>query len=132
MNTALVTVSKEVQAAQPPAAPALINLAGDKAAWRFIDFFAATIRNPNTREAYGRAVWRFSDWCDMQGVGDLRAVRPTLIAAYVETLLAEGIARPSVKQHLAAIRKLFDWLTTGGILDVNPASSVQSPKHIVR
>ena len=132
MNTALARISTEIQAVEPPAVPALIHLAGDKAAWRFVDFFAATIRNPNTREAYGRAVWRFFDWCDLQGVEDLRALRPMLIAAYIETLLAGGVARPSVKQHLAAIRKLFDWLTTGGVLDANPASPVQSPKHIVR
>ena len=35
-------------------------------------------------------------------------------------------------QHLAAIRRLFDYLTTGGILDVNPASAVRGPKYMVR
>ncbi len=39
---------------------------------------------------------------------------------------------PTVKQHLAAIRKLFDYLTTGGILESNPASSVRGPKYVVR
>jgi len=112
--------------------PAIIHDAGEKAGWRFIDFFTATIRNPNTREAYFRAVWRFFDWCNVQGVTELRTVRPMIVAGYVEAMLAGGMSRPTVKQHLAAIRKLFDWLTTGGILDVNPAASVQSPKHIVR
>ena len=35
--------------------PAMIAAAGEKAAWRFIDFFTANIRNPNTRRAYLRA-----------------------------------------------------------------------------
>ena len=110
----------------------MIHAAGEKAGWRFINFFVATIRNPHTREAYWRAVWRFFDWCEGQGVRDLPTVKPVIVAGYVEAMLAGGLSRPSVKQHLAAIRKLFDWLTTGGILEVNPAASVQSPKHIVR
>jgi hypothetical protein len=35
--------------------PALIADLGDPAAWRYIEFFTANIRNPNTRRAYGRA-----------------------------------------------------------------------------
>jgi site-specific recombinase XerC len=40
-----------------------------------------------------------------------------------------GEAAPSVKQHLAAIRMLFDWLVVGQVVAVNPASSVRGPKH---
>ena len=53
------------------------------------------------------------------------------MAAYIEQLGVEA-SKPTVKQHLAAIRKLFDYLTTGGILDSNPASSVRGPKYVVR
>jgi integrase/recombinase XerD len=41
-------------------------------------------------------------------------------------------SKPTVKQHLAAIRKLFDYLTTGGIVESNPASSVRGHKYVVR
>jgi site-specific recombinase XerC len=34
---------------------------------------------------------------------------------------------PTIKQHLAALRKLFDYLTIGGILETNPANSVRGP-----
>ena len=112
--------------------PALLADAGEKAQWRFIDFFAARIRNPNTREAYWRAVNRFTDWGAAQGLQDLHQIRPLLVAAYVEQMLADGFSKPTVKQHLAAIRKLFDWMVSGGVLELNPASSVESPKHIVR
>ena len=37
-----------------------------------------------------------------------------------------------MKQHLAAIRHLFDWLVTGQVVPVNPAASVRGPAHIVR
>jgi site-specific recombinase XerD len=50
------------------------------------------------------------------------------IAAYIE--LHPGSA-PTVKQHLAALRMLFDWLVVGQILRTNPAHSVRGPRHVV-
>jgi hypothetical protein len=42
------------------------------------------------------------------------------------------IPQQNVKQHLAAIRLLFDWLVTGHVVEVNPASSVRGPKYVVK
>lgn len=53
-----------------------------------------------------------------------------MVAFYIEELL-NGYSKPTVKQHLAAIRMLFDFFVTGGILQVNPAASVRGPKHVV-
>jgi len=39
--------------------PTLVAAAGERAAVRFLEFFAGTIRNPHTRRAYGRAVTDF-------------------------------------------------------------------------
>jgi site-specific recombinase XerD len=111
--------------------PLIIALAGDRAARRFLEFFAATIRNANTREAYYRACCRFFAWCEQNGLDDLPSIEPLHVAAYVEAL-GLGFEKPTVKQHLAAIRMLFDWLVTGGILAVNPAAPVRGPKHVVR
>ena len=110
--------------------PVLIAAAGERAARRFLEFFTATIRNPNTRAAYARAAAAFLTWCEERGITDLRQVQPVVVAAYVEQLTGERSA-PTVKQHLAAIRGLFDWLVTGHILETNPAHSVRGPKHIV-
>ena len=35
---------------------------------------------------------------------------------------ARCIAKPTVKQHLAAIRMLFDWLVTGQVMPTNPGA----------
>ena len=51
-------------------------------------------------------------------------------SSYLEELGVE-IAQPSVKQHLAAIRQLFDYLVTGGVLVATPAGSVRGPKFVV-
>jgi site-specific recombinase XerD len=68
-------------------------------------------------------------WCENHRLA-LDDIEPIAIAAYIEELGSQ-IARPSVKQHLAAIRQLFDYLVTGGILLSNPAGSVRGPKYVV-
>ena len=111
--------------------PRLIADAGEHAARRFLEFFAATIRNRNTRTAYMHAAGRFFAWCDRRRVGELADIEPLHIAAYVEALQG-SMSKPTVKQHLAAIRMLFDWLVTGHVVAVNPATSVRGPKHVVK
>ena len=54
-----------------------------------------------------------------------------MFAAYVEGL-GKDFEKPTVKQHLAAIRMLFDWLVTGQVVATNPAHSVRGPKHVVK
>jgi site-specific recombinase XerD len=98
---------------------------------RYVEFFTANIRNPNTRKAYARAAAEFAAWCAQAGLHDLQDIEPVHVAAYVETLLLR-LAAPSVKQHLAAIRMLFDWLVIGQVIATNPASSVRGPRHSVR
>jgi site-specific recombinase XerD len=111
--------------------PATIAAAGDHVARRFLEFFAATIRNKNTRMAYYRAVTEFFAWVEDKEIGELVDIEPLHVAAYVEALQTQ-VAKPTVKQHLAAIRTCFDWLATGGVLTVNPAHAVRGPKHVVR
>jgi site-specific recombinase XerC len=87
--------------------------------------------NKNTRMAYYRAVTDFFAWLDAAGIGALVDIEPLHVATYIEAL-QDRMAKPTVKQHLAAIRMLFDWLVTGGILASNPATSVRGPKHVVK
>ena len=107
--------------------PQLIVAAGPVAVERFLEFFAARIANARTRAAYGRAVGQFLAWCEARGLG-LAAVSPLHVAAYIRT--HPGSA-PTVKQHLAAIRMLCDWLVVSQVLPVNPAAAVRGPKHVV-
>jgi site-specific recombinase XerD len=110
--------------------PALIADLGDQAGWRYVEFFTANIRNPHTRRAYARACARFFAWCEQRGLA-LSTIRPHDVATYIEQLQTQASA-PSVKQQLAAVRMLFDWLITGQILPMNPAAAVRGPKHVVK
>jgi site-specific recombinase XerD len=108
--------------------PAVIDRAGGTARKRFLEFFTATIRNENTRMAYARAVGSFFRWCEEYEL-DLIDIEPIHVAAYIEQ---HPGSPPTVKQHLAAIRMLFDWLVIGQVLAMNPAASVRGPKHVVK
>ncbi|MGS0943772.1 tyrosine-type recombinase/integrase (plasmid) [Pseudomonas luteola] len=114
-----------------PPLPALIDEAGDHAQLRFLEFFTSNIRNPNTRRAYGRAVADFLQWCQEVGVGSITQVQPLHVAAWIE-LLSQQVSAPTVKQRLAALKHLFDWLVTGQVIPTNPAASVRGPRHTAR
>lgn len=111
--------------------PALVVAAGERAGIRFLEFFASNIRNPHTRRAYVRAVGEFLAWCEQAGVPSLTAVQPLHVASWIE-LQTQTLSAPTVKQRLAGIRHLFDWLVTGQVVPVNPAASVRGPSHSAR
>jgi integrase/recombinase XerD len=98
---------------------------------RMRDFFSSHIRNPNTRRAYREAVRQFSGFCAEHGIVDLAQVEPVHVAAFVEAQLRLH-SKPTVKQRLAALRMLFDWMVVGQVLPVNPAHAVRGPKHSQR
>src|SRR5438309_11653873 len=103
--------------------PALRHHLGDRAARRFLGFFAASIENDNTRMAYYRAVCSFFAWLEQHGIGGLVDIEPFHVAAYIKALKvsdaghpavkARAAARPTVKHALAAIRMLFGWPVGG-------------------
>src|SRR6201997_3615047 len=74
---------------------------------------------------------RFADWCAGNSIQELSQVQPFHVAAFIKDLQDE-LSPPTVKQHLAALRMLFDWLVTGHVLDVNPAHAVRGPKYVVK
>jgi site-specific recombinase XerD len=74
-------------------------------------------------------VCNFFAWLEQHRIVDLVDIEPIHVAAYVETLKA---AKPTVKQHLAAIRMLFDWLVVGQVIATNPSHAVRGPKHVVK
>ena len=130
MSSELVPIPRrDLTRAGFEALPAAIGREGEAAAWRFVEFFAATIRNRNTRAAYANAISQFFAWCEIHRVHTLHEIKPVVIAAYIEN---HPMAAPTVKQHLAAIRMLFDFLVTGQIVPMNPSASVRGPKYVVK
>jgi site-specific recombinase XerD len=114
-----------------PEQPAPLFTPTPLAAKRVLEFFTAQINNDNTRKAYLNAARRFATWCDHHGIDRLADVQPVHVAAFVKEL-QNLLSPPSVKQNLAALRMLFDWLVTGHVLDMNPAHAVRGPKYVVK
>lgn len=129
-STALVEISIPQDLAVGDSSPPTLFIKEARAAERFWDFFTANIRNKHTRRAYYNAVCKVSEFCAERGVHDLKYVKPVHVSAYIESLQS-GFAKPTIKQHLAAIRMLFDWLVIGQVIDANPAHAVRSPRHVV-
>jgi site-specific recombinase XerD len=112
-----------------PALPALFAPT-PKAARRVLEFFTAQINNDHTRAAYMNAARRFAQWCEAKGLAVLADVQPFHVAAFAKQLQRQ-FAAPTVKQRLAALRMLFDWLVTGHVIDTNPAHAVRGPRYVV-
>src|ERR1700736_4993726 len=98
--------------------PILIERAGPSTRKKFFEFFTVPIRNANTRAAYYRAIQQFLTWVERAGYEDLEDIKPITVAAYIETLQRQA-APATAKQHMAAIRMLFSWLTEKGVLAMN-------------
>jgi integrase/recombinase XerD len=136
MRKAPILLTDEIPA--PPALvrigletlPASIGAENERTRHRFVEFFTANIRNRHTRRAYARSIKQFFEWCEGRRLR-LERIDSVAVAAYLEHI-GMDLAKPSVKQQLAAIRQMFDYLVTGGILSTNPAASVRGPKYVVR
>ena len=96
---------------------------------RFWEFFGAHIRNAKYTAGVVTAAYRFADWCEARDL-TLARVEPLHVASYIEQL-GRMYSASTVKQNLAALRQLFDWLVVGQVLRSNPASAVRGPKQIV-
>ncbi len=128
MQTEIIPLQEPRALAGLSVKPPALFLPDEKTAERFFGFFTAHIENPNTRRAYYKVACRFASWCEGKGLGGVSAVKPLHVAAYIDRLKGE-LAKPSVKQHLAGLRMLFDWLVVGHALEFNPAHAVRGPRY---
>ncbi len=108
--------------------PPIVADTHEDAAERFVEYFAATIRNANTRAAYMNAVTDFLAYSPVAGLGSLAEIRSIHVSAYIEHATAR-FAPQTVKLRLAGLRGLFDWLARHGVLESNPAAPVRGPAY---
>jgi site-specific recombinase XerD len=109
--------------------PAIIDGSGRKARDRIEHFLRATIDNDNTRRAYGRSLGSFFAFLEDGGRARIQDIGPLDVRDYLEAAKANSLSTATLKQHMAAIRMLFDHLVTGGVLEHNPALSVKAPRQ---
>jgi site-specific recombinase XerD len=110
--------------------PEIIANTGERGAYKFLEYFISSLENDNTRIAYYRAVCSFLSWCEERNVNVLVNIQSVHIALYLKDL-KKRVSVQTRKQHLAAVRKCFDWLVVNHVLPINPATVVAGPKHVV-
>lgn len=108
--------------------PSIVREAGEKASYRFVEFFISEIKNKHTRRAYIRTLQEFFTWVDKQYGLSLGEINSLVIGLYIES--STGTA-PTKNQRLAAIRSFFSWMVKGGVLSENPAAEIRCIKHKV-
>jgi integrase/recombinase XerD len=106
MSTTIAAMNVLVDLGAIDARPPTLFLSDVGGTERFWEFFAANIRNKHTRRAYYKTACRFSEWCKGRGLFDPARIKPIHVAAYVEELQCTH-SKPTVKQHLAALRMVF-------------------------
>jgi len=103
----------------------VLQRAGGNAAFAADEFFSACISNPHTRRAYGRAVSRFLDWCELQGL-DLAAVTPGAAGRFIEELPGSAATK---NQARAATKQFCDCLVQRHAMMLNPFATVRSQRY---
>lgn len=113
-----------------PKLPAALTASGPDVLSIVLQFLAAEIRNANTRRSYTLAIEAFFDHASTRpGGNQIETLTPLHIAGWVENMQMVGLSIPTVKQRLAALKRVFQYLTANGVLRINPAASVRGPKY---
>jgi site-specific recombinase XerD len=90
-------------------APTIVQGSARKARDRIEHVLRAAIDNANTRRAYGRALGSFFAFLEDGGKERVQDIGPLDVRDYLEAAKANGLSTATLKQHMAAIRTLFDW-----------------------
>jgi Phage integrase, N-terminal SAM-like domain len=97
-----------------------------KTAETFLELLGARVRNPNTRSAY-RVAWRsFLAFCSARQL-ELESVKAYHVGSWLDQ---HPGSRSTQRQHLAAVRLLFDSLLMRGIVEYNPAARARPPRLV--
>lgn len=77
----------------------------------------------NTIEAYRRDLSEFSS-----GIEDIHSIDRMTVNSFVRTLREKKLAPTSVMRKIATLRGFFKWASSTGIIEKNPASTLEQPK----
>lgn len=81
----------------------------------------------NTRDAYGRDVERFLDWCESEG-RDVLTADLALLHQYTEALYVTDAAASSIARMLCGVRSFFRFLQLDGLIAQDPSELLESPR----
>ena len=113
--------------------PLAVASASPNALHAILQFFAAELRNPNSRRAYIHAAQDFfRHAATMPASNRIDTITSLHVSSWVEAMMRDGLSPPTVKLRLAAVGTLFQSLVRERVVSNNPATVVRGPKHSVR
>ena len=118
----LVTISEHVNGR----VPALLQSAGPRASDTVIEFFITQLRSENTRLAYARNISQFCKWMNDHGVSQFHELAPAKVALWIRQMEQSGAKPGSVQQRLSALRSLFSYMVSEGVILRNQAASIKA------
>jgi len=81
--------------------------------------------SPHTIKAYSIDL---SEFAAHAGARDWKAIDHVVIRGFLSHLYEKGLSKTSVARSLAAVRSLYRWLAQEGVVELNPAKLVATPK----
>jgi integrase/recombinase XerD len=100
-----------------------------------IEGFLMDQNSPHTRRAYGKDLKRFVQFLlTRQYQLGIESLNRSVMIAYKEFLLSEGLEHTTVDRHLATLRSFFKWLIDDGLISRSPVEGVRflNPKRVSR
>jgi integrase/recombinase XerD len=82
----------------------------------------------NTRAAYADDIVRFIDFLAKQGITSMNTVARKHILDHLMEEKARGLCANSLSRHLVSLKVFFRWLAQEGMLSVNVAETMDSPR----
>ncbi len=79
--------------------------------------------SPNTIEAYKCDLSQFSS-----GIEDINSVDRMTVNSFVRMLRERRLAPTSVMRKIASLRGFFKWAASTGVIEKNPASTLEQPR----
>ena len=113
--------------------PLAVSSAPPDALHAILQFFAAEVRNPNTRRAYLHAARDFFLHAEkLSGGNRFDTITSLHVSSWVEVMMRDGRSPPTIKLRLAGVRMLFQSLVRERVITISPAAIVRGPRHSVR
>jgi integrase/recombinase XerC len=81
--------------------------------------------SPHTVKAYTGDLANFAAYIGSRG---WKQIDHIAVRGFLSQLYEKGLSKTSVARSLAAVRSLYRWLATEGVVDQNPAKLVATPK----
>src|SRR5881227_502410 len=97
----------------------------EKAVADFLRHLRERNASPHTIKAYTGDLTNFAAYAGSRG---WKQIDHIAIRGFLSQLYEKGLSKTSVARSLAAVRSLYRWLATEGVVDQNPAALVTTPK----